>query len=112
MNVSHYWDRFINFLTHYDMETVTDLIRNLDWAKILHTPLFWIVAIPVFCWVIWKRYFRLLLLVASTCLFLILVQQTLPPSGDAIPLDRLLVFVGGCVVLIGLNFYFLFIRGD
>lgn len=112
MNFSDYWDRLIQFLTTYDVATLSELVQQLDWKLIVRTPLFWLISVPIMCWIVWKRHFRLLLLLASAVSFLALVQVTLPPTGGSIPLDRLLTFVGGCVVLIGLNFYFLFIRGD
>ncbi|OIP90961.1 MAG: hypothetical protein AUK55_12070 [Syntrophobacteraceae bacterium CG2_30_61_12] len=112
MALSEYWDRFIDFLTRYDVAAIAELIRGLKWDQVIRTPLFWAIVLPFGCWIIWKRRLRILMLLASGFLFVWLVQETLPPTGGAIPLDRLLLFVAGCVVLIGLNFYFLFIRGD
>lgn len=112
MNYSSYWDRFLHFLAQYDVATISKLIQGLDWKLMVRTPLFWLISVPVMVWIIWKKHFRLLLLLGSVVAFLFLVQVTLPPKNGTIPLDRLLEFVGGCVVLIGLNFYFLVIRSD
>ena len=39
-----------------------------------------------------------------------LLQNTLPPPGGTIPLEKVLVFLGGSVVLLAVNVYFLVMR--
>jgi len=48
----------------------------------------------------------------SLAAFAYLIKVTFPPSGGSIPLDQLLKFIGGTVVLCVLNLYLLFVRID
>ncbi len=108
-SLAQYWRQLLEFLKEYDTERVTRLIRATDWNVLLHRPLFWLITVPLLGWLVWKKYFRMMLLGLSLIAFVVLVQQTLPESGS-VPLDRILAFIGGCLVLIAINFYFLFIR--
>ena len=59
-----------------------------------------------------RKRFKALLLIFSLIAFLYLLQITFPQSAQTVPLDKLLRFIGGCVVLGVLNLYFLFVRQD
>jgi len=104
------WDSFVKFLSEYDIRKVLDVVRNLNWTELAVSPLFWLGVILVLGLTLWKRKFRLLLLVFSFIVFIFLAQYTLPPGGETIPLTKLLGFLGGTVALIVVNLYFLLVR--
>ena len=104
------WDKFIEFLKTYDLNKIVELLRKLDWQELLLSPWLWAAAVLLSGFVIWKRRLSLLILAVSFCAFVWLLQDTLPESGKSIPLNKMLQFIGGAVVLLGINLYFFFIR--
>jgi hypothetical protein len=106
------WENFVNFLKENDITTLAQNARSLDWGQVVTNPLFWLVLIVFLAWVVWKKQFKLLLLLASAGAFVFLLQVSLPPSGDKIELNSLIKFLGGAVVIIGLNLYVFLIKGD
>jgi hypothetical protein len=104
------WTGFVKFLADYDINKLSDVIRHVKWGDFLSHPMTWIVGIPLLAIVFWKKLFRLLLVGVSFVLLILLLQYTSPGSGQQMSLDKLLTFLGGAVVLIGVNAYFLLIR--
>ncbi|MCK8602702.1 hypothetical protein [Desulfoferrobacter suflitae] len=104
------WEKFINFLAEYDSQKITEIIRQLNWNEVLYKPLFWVLVVPMFGYLLWKRRFQTLLLIFSLVLFVMLALYTLPPAGQPIPLSKILSFAGGSIALVAVNLYFLFVR--
>lgn len=109
-NVEHYWKSFLEFLTEYRTEKISEVIRNLDWQELIRNPVVWLVSLTLLGFIVWKQQIKLLIMMASVVAFVFLLQVTLPPTGQAIPLASLLKFVGGTMALLALNVYFLIIR--
>jgi hypothetical protein len=107
------FDQIKKFLLEYDLQKLMDLLRNVDWHKTLSIPEVWFVGVPVLGLLVWKRKFRLMLFLASIVAFTFLIPLTLPAkTGDALPLEKLLMFLGGSLALVLINLYFVFIRRD
>ncbi len=108
--LKNYWDGFVQFLTEYDSQKIMELLRSLDWNEIARSPIAWGLAISVVAYSLWKKQVRYLILGISLVLFVFLLQHTIPPAGENLSLSKLLTFLGGCVALMGVNVYFMFIR--
>lgn len=106
------WEMFVNFLVTYDSHKISELMSKLKWEEVLKNPYVWLIGLSSLGYLVYRKAFKTLILIGSAVMFLFLVQATLPTSGQPIPLDELLTFIGGCVVLGVLNLYFLFMRGD
>ncbi len=104
------WDSLIKFLTDYDAHALAEAIRTLDWGKALSEPVTWVIILPPLIFCIFKKAFRFLLLMGSLVAMVFLLQHTMPPSGQSMPLNKLLEFIGGSIVLVVVNLYFLFMR--
>lgn len=105
-------DLFIEFLRTYDSYKVMEIVHNLEWEDVASNPYVWLIGIPSVGYMLVKRRFKSLVVLSSMGAFLCLLKTTLPASGEAIPFDKLMTFIGGCVALVALNLYFLLIRGD
>jgi hypothetical protein len=110
--VKKIWEMFVNFLVTYDSHKISDLMSNLNWERVIRNPYVWLIGLSSLGYLVYKKAYKSIILIASVGVFLYLVQVTLPPSGQSIPLDKLLTFIGGCLFLGVLNLYFLFMRGD
>jgi hypothetical protein len=106
------WEAFLNFLVTYDSHKISQLIDELKWEEALRNPYVWLIGMPILGYLMIKKRFKVLMVVFSLVAFLYLLQITFPQSAQTIPLDKLLRFIGGCVVLGVLNLYFLFVRQD
>jgi hypothetical protein len=106
------WEAFINFLVTYDSHKISQLIDQLKWEDVFNNPYVWLIGMPMVGYLLIRKRFKALMLIFSLAAFLYLLQITFPQSAQTIPLDRLLRFIGGCVVLGVLNLYFLFVRQD
>jgi hypothetical protein len=106
------WEMFIDFLVTYDSQKISQLIEELKFEEVAKNPYVWLIGLPMLGYLAVRKRFRLLLVIFSLVAFLYLLQSTFPPSTQTIPPDRLLRFIGGCVVLGVLNLYFLFVRQD
>jgi len=104
------WQEFVRFLSEYDLTKILDMIARVDWQKVLLSPFTWLVLIPVLGYLILRRHFRILLVSASVGVFLFFVQTRIPPAGEAIPISKLMEFLGVAVLIIAINLYFLFLR--
>ena len=101
------WTGFVNFLIEFNMEKVTERLRDLDWLKLLANPWVWLVVVVFLGAVLLKRAFKTLLFTVSLVLFAMLLQHTLPPPGESLALRSLLEFVGGTLALAVVNLYYL-----
>ncbi len=106
------WEAFINFLATYDSHKISELVHNLKWEDVLANPYVWLIGLSSVGYMVVKKRFKTLVLIFSLVAFLYLVQTTLPSAGETIPLENLLKFIGGSVILGGLNLYLLFVRSD
>lgn len=104
------WTAVVAFLKEYNMTKAGEALRNVEWVKLLHEPLFWLAVVLFLGWVVWKKAVRSLLVACSVVAFVVLLHYTLPPAGEAFSLSKLLPFAGGCLGLLALNIYFLVIR--
>ncbi len=104
------WDAFLSFLAEYDAARLMELLRELDWSSLLANPIVWVVTLSLLVIMIWKKQFTMLVLVCSLVAFVVLLQSTLPPEGEAMELSEILKFIGGSALLAGLNLYFLLVR--
>ncbi len=106
------FEQIKKFLAEYDLPKIQEVVRNLDWGKVLSTPEVWFVAVPVLGYLVWKRKFRLMLFFASLAVFTFLLPNVLPAAGEAVPLPKLLMFLGASLGLVLINLYFLMVRRD
>jgi hypothetical protein len=106
------WDTFIDFLVTYDSHRVSQLLDKLKFEEVLRNPYVWLIGLSTLGYLAVRKRFKALLLIFSLIAFLYLLQITFPQSAQTVPLDKLLRFIGGCVVLGVLNLYFLFVRQD
>lgn len=106
------WDAIVNFLVTYDSRKMSQLLADLKWEEVLRNPLVWLIGLPTLGYMLYRKKFKTLVLIASLAAFLYLLQITFPPSAQTIPLESLLRFIGGSVFLCVLNLYFLFVRQD
>lgn len=109
--MGEYWSRFVDFLAENDFTSLMERFRSVDLQALLANPLFWIVVIPVVILLIMRRMGRFVILGVSVVLFGLLIQQTLVPPGEVMPLSSLLKFIGGSVGLMVVNVYFMWIKG-
>jgi hypothetical protein len=106
------FDQIKKFLTEYDLQKIQELLRTMDWGKVLSTPEVWFVTIPVLAVLVWKKKFRLMLFMASLAAFTFMLPFAMPATGEVIPLSKMMVFLGGSLALVLINLYFLFVRRD
>ncbi len=102
----------VEFVKTYDSYKVMEIVHDLKWEEVAANPYVWLFGVPSVGYLVFKRRFKTLILLSSMGAFLYLLKITLPASGEAIPFEKLMTFIGGCVVLLALNLYFLLIRGD
>jgi hypothetical protein len=100
------------FLLEYDLPKIQEALRKLDWGKILTSGEFWLVTIPVVVVLVWRRQFQMMLLLGSLLAFTFMLPHMMPGGDEVIPLPRLVMFLGGTLVLILINLYFVFVRKD
>jgi hypothetical protein len=110
--VKKLWEAFINFLITYDSHKISQLFDKLKWEEVLTNPYVWLIGLPSLGYMLWKKRFKTLILLLSLAAFVYLIKATFPPSGETVPLDKLLKFIGGTVALCVLNLYLLVVRAD
>ncbi len=108
--MKEYWDRIIKFFAVWDFPTILQALRQLDPKEVARNPLVWAIGVPVLALMVWRKMFRVLLLLCSFGLFLLLLQATVGSPGEGMPLRDVLSFVGGSLVLLVVNLYFLLMR--
>ncbi len=112
MDVGGAWETFIAFLREYNVRKIAEVFREIDWSAWLREPFFWIGVVVFLGVVVWKKAFKMLLLPLSAAALVVLVQYTMPESGENISLGKLVPFLGGCVAIVALNLYFFVVRHD
>lgn len=110
--LKRFWEVFLDFLSTYDSYKVMEIVHDLKWEDVSSNPYVWLIGLPSIGYMLYKRRIKTLVLLSSMVGFLYLLKITLPASGEAIPFEKLMTFIGGCVVLAALNLYFIFMRGD
>ncbi len=100
------------FLLEYDLVKIQEAVRNLDWGKVLSTPEVWFVAVPVLGYMVWKRKFRMMLFMASMVVFVVMLPHVMPAGNEAVPFEKLILFLGVTLALVLVNLYFLFVRRE
>jgi hypothetical protein len=106
------FEKIKEFLLEYDVHKLQELLRNVDWQETLRIPEVWFIGVPVLGLLVWKRKFRLMLFLASIVVFTFLLPLAMPGPGEAVPLEKLLIFLGCSLALVLLNLYFVFVRRD
>jgi hypothetical protein len=104
------WTAFLKFLSEYDISKISEVIGQTKWSDVASHPMTWVIGIPLLGLVFWKKWYRSLMLAVSFVALILLLQYSSPGSGQEMSLEKLLTFLGGAVVLIGINAYFLLIR--
>jgi hypothetical protein len=107
-----FWRNLKEFLTTYDVKTIAEVFKTLDWVKLAQSPITWLGGVVFAGFVIWKKQFRLVLLLISFVAFLMLAQSSMPEAGQQMPLEKVVVFVIGSMAIVALNLYFFFVRGS
>jgi hypothetical protein len=106
------FEQFKKFLLEYDLPKIQEVLRTMDWGKVLSTPEVWFVTVPILGIMIWKRKFRMMLFMASLVAFTFMLPYAMPAAGEAVPLSKLLTFLGASLALVLINLYFVFVRRD
>jgi hypothetical protein len=106
-NILH---RLLDFLASNDFPSLLESVRKLEWSQVIRSPFTWLVAGPIVIGLFWTKSYKILTATVSFFLFLLLIQKTLSPAGETLSLHDLLIFLSGTVALVGINFYFLFVR--
>jgi hypothetical protein len=108
--MKEYWQKFCNFLSTNDFPTLLESIRKIKWGEFIKSPVAWLVILPIIIVLLWTKSFKIIGALASFAAFLLLLQYTLPPMGDKIPLHDLVIFCGGAFGLVFFNLYIFFIK--
>jgi apolipoprotein N-acyltransferase len=104
-------DKTKDVLTPFETENIIKFIKGLSFSTVMGNPwLLAILAILLFYAVIKRSKFVILTLFTLFSLML-LIQYTLPTSGD-LSLSSLLPFVFGGLAIGAVLIYFIFIQGD
>jgi hypothetical protein len=98
-------------LSPFETEHIVKFVKELSFSTIIGNPwMMAILAVVLFYAVIKRSKFVLLFLFTLFSLML-LIQYTLPTSGE-FNLTSLLPFIGGGLVIGSVLIYFIFIQGD
>ncbi|MHC1729851.1 MAG: hypothetical protein AB9866_28260 [Syntrophobacteraceae bacterium] len=102
--------RIYEFLAANDFPTLLESVRQMEWKEVSRSIYTWLIALPLLVYLIWRKKVKTIVFLATSVLFIVLLQYTLSPPGQSLPLEDLLKFLGGAVALVGINFYMIFIR--
>ncbi len=108
--MSEFFQRIFEYLKANDFPTILESIRQLEWSVVSRSIYTWMIALPIIIFLVWRKKVKTIVFLATSILFILLLQTTLSPPGESLPLEDLLKFLGGAVVLLGVNFYMIFIR--
>ena len=103
-------NKIFDFLATHDFPTLLKSINKLEWSQVAGSAYTWLIILPILIFLIWTRKYKIIVAMASFCLFLLLIQKTISPSGETLSLNDLFIFLGGTVALFGLNIYLIFVR--
>lgn len=99
-----------NFLVVNDFQTLLETIRQMNWGNVVKDPITWLIVAPIAITLVWKKCFKIMTAMASFVAFILLLQYTLPPMGDKIPLHDLVIFCGGAFGLVLFNLYIFLVK--
>lgn len=104
-------DKTKEVLSPFETEHIVKFIRELTVSKVIGNP--WMLAIlaVVLFYAVIKRSKFVLLFLFTLFTLMLLIQYTLPATGD-LNLTSLLPFMGGGLVIGSVLIYFIFIKGD
>jgi hypothetical protein len=108
--MNEFLQRAYNFLVVNDFQTILEAIRQMNWGNVVKDPIAWLIVAPIVVTLIWKKCIKTMTAMASLVAFIVLLQYTLPPMGDKIPLHDLVIFCGGAFGLVLLNLYLLLVK--
>jgi hypothetical protein len=108
--MKEFLQKIYNFLVVNDFPTLLESIRQIKWADFIKNPLAWLIILPITVALVWTKRFKIIAAIASFAAFLLLLQNTLPPMGDKIPLNDLVIFCGGAFGLVFFNLYIFIIK--
>lgn len=108
--VKEYLLRIYDFFAVHDFPTLMESIRELNWGDIAGSIYTWLIAVPFLAFLAWTKRYKIIIAGISLGLLLLLLQRTLPPPGENIPLPDILLFIGGTFMLVVVNLYFLFMK--
>lgn len=108
--MNNWWQLLIGFFQKYNTQGVADAVQRLSWQGVIGHRWISLLGAGLLVYLLWTRRFRFLLLLASVVVFVYLLTGTLPGPGAAIPLNKILSFIGGCVLLVVVNLYFWMVR--
>jgi hypothetical protein len=104
-------DKTKDVLSPFETEHIVKFVKGLTISTVIGNPwMLAILAVILFYAVIKRSKFVLLFLFTLFSLML-LIQYTLPETGD-FNLSSLLPFIGGGLVIGSVLIYFIFIKGD
>ncbi len=102
------WDKFVQFIKEYDLSRVMQLVRTIDWHKLLTNPIVIGVTIGFLGFTIYKKRLKPLVLTLSLIAFIFLVQLVTPQGSEYVPKEKIFMFIGGGIGLAILNIYIFF----
>lgn len=109
-DIEKLWDKFTNFLITYDLENLVQTLYSLEWDKILHDPITWVIAgIGLIVVFISKKY-GVLLAIGSMAALVIIFYRTVPENVEEVEITKLLMFLGATLAVVCINIYFFLIR--
>jgi hypothetical protein len=106
------WSDFILALKELDFRQLNELIVGIDMLTLLKDP--YVIAFMVVCSIFFiiRGMEKALVTFLSAPAFLVLFQKTVEgTSALDFEADKLLIFVGGFVVISAVNIYVYFVRG-
>jgi hypothetical protein len=107
------WSDFLSALKEMDFKKMNKILADVDVLTLLINP--WVIAIMVIisAVLLFRRGVKALVTFLSIPALLILFQRTIQGSHVTeleFSADRLLIFVGGFLVIAAVNVYFHFVR--
>jgi len=99
-----------NFLVNHDFPTLIIALRGLDWTEVARSGYTWLIVVPTVTFLLWTKRIKTTVALVSVFFFVLLIQKTLSPATGSLALNDLVTFLGGAVVIIGINLYMVFIR--
>jgi hypothetical protein len=98
------------FIKTYDILKILQIIRSINWIELAKSPITWaVVAVALLVIVLTKRY-KYIIVLLSVVAFAFLIDKTLPTQLENVELKNIVGFFVGAVVIVGIDFYLLFIR--
>lgn len=105
------WSDFLSTLKGMDLQQINEILSNIDFLTLLKNP--WVIAFLLVSCIVFiiRGMERVMVTFLSVPAALVLFQKT--AQGDAaldLDADKMLLFIGGFVVIAGVNIYFWVVR--